>query len=85
MPLALVLRCCPSLPDTVRGHTIARESILRCIRESIARRGASPTMQELGKQLGLSSTSSVHYRLRRIEELGYIAREPGRTRGVRLT
>ncbi|MET8639352.1 LexA family protein [Streptomyces sp. NPDC057746] len=85
MPLALVLRCCPSLPATVRSHTIARESILRCIRESIACRGASPTVQELGKQLGLSSTSSVHYRLRRIEELGYIARESGRARGVRLT
>ncbi|MET8646579.1 hypothetical protein ABZX69_42520 [Streptomyces sp. NPDC004074] len=81
MPLALVLRCCLSLPATVRSHTIARESILRCIRESIACRGASPTMQELG----LSSTSSVHHHLRRIEELGYIAREPGRTRGVRLT
>ncbi|WP_438302370.1 LexA family protein [Streptomyces sp. HUAS TT11] len=81
MPLALVLRRCPSVPDTVHGHTSARERILRCIRESIACRGASPTMQELG----LSSTSSVHHHLRRIEELGYIARESGRARGVRLT
>ncbi|MPY48771.1 LexA family protein [Streptomyces acidicola] len=65
--------------------TSTQERMLRCIRESIADRGESPTMQEIGKQFGLSSTSSVHYHLRRIEELGYIAREPGRPRGIRLT
>jgi repressor LexA len=65
--------------------TSTQERILQCIRESIAERGQSPTMQEIGKQLGMRSSSSVHYHLGRIEDLGYIAREPGRPRGIRLT
>ena len=65
--------------------TSTQERILHCIRESIANRGESPTMQEIGKQLGMSSTASVHWHIGRIETLGYIVREPGRPRGIRLT
>ncbi|WP_030597033.1 LexA family protein [Streptomyces fulvoviolaceus] len=65
--------------------TSTQENILRCIRESIADRGEAPTMQEIGEQVGMRSRASVHYHLGRIEALGYIAREPHRQRGIRLT
>ncbi|MFC8362867.1 LexA family protein [Streptomyces griseorubiginosus] len=65
--------------------TTTQEQILRCIRESIAERGEAPTVREIGVFVGLRSRSSVHYHLGRIEALGYIAREPHRPRGIRLT
>ncbi|MGW7240625.1 LexA family protein [Streptomyces sp. NPDC054804] len=37
------------------------------------------------QQLGMRSTASLHWHLRRIEALGYIAREPRTPRGIRLT
>ncbi|MFF3967519.1 hypothetical protein ACFYZI_38935 [Streptomyces griseorubiginosus] len=65
--------------------TSTQEQILRCIRESITERGEAPTVREIGVWVGLRSRSSVHYHLGRIEALGYIAREPHRPRGIRLT
>ncbi|MFD7599560.1 LexA family protein [Streptomyces mirabilis] len=65
--------------------TSTQEQILRCIRESIAERGESPTVQEIGEHVGMRSRASVHYHLGRIEALGYIVREPHRPRGIRLT
>lgn len=65
--------------------TSTQEQILRCIRESIAERGEAPTVREIGTQAGMRSRSSVYYHLGRIEALGYIAREPHRARGIRLT
>jgi repressor LexA len=65
--------------------TNTQERILRVIRESITARGEAPTVKELGDELGMSSTASVHWHLGRIEALGYIAREPRTPRGIRLT
>ncbi|MCX5250717.1 hypothetical protein OG895_36910 [Streptomyces sp. NBC_00201] len=65
--------------------TSTQEHILRCIRESIADRGEAPTVKEIGQQLGMRSTASVHWHLSRMETLGYIAREPRTPRGIRLT
>ncbi|MER6493604.1 LexA family protein [Streptomyces griseorubiginosus] len=65
--------------------TSTQEQILRCISESITERGEAPTVREIGAWVGLRSRSSVHYHLGRIEALGYIAREPHRPRGIRLT
>jgi repressor LexA len=64
--------------------TDTQERILRCIRESIVDRGEAPTVVEIGKAVGLSSRSSVHYQLREIEAKGAIVVEPGRPRGIRI-
>lgn len=64
--------------------TDTQERILRCIREAITDRGESPTVKELGEQLGMRSTATVHWHLGRIEALGYITREPRTPRGIRL-
>jgi repressor LexA len=64
--------------------TPAQERILRYIREAITDHGVAPTVAEIGRQVGLSSSSSVHYQLRELETKGAIVREPYRSRGIRL-
>lgn len=69
----------------VEHLTPTQERVLRCIRESIVDRGEAPTVVEIGKQVGMSSRSSVHYQLRELEAKNAIVVEPRRPRGIRLT
>ena len=41
-----------------------------------AQRGVMPTVREIGSHVGLKSTGSVQRYLERLEEAGYIEREP---------
>ena len=43
-----------------------------------------PTIREIGEAVDISSTSVVNYNLNRLEEMGYIEREPTVSRGMRL-
>jgi SOS-response transcriptional repressor LexA len=52
-------------------------SILACIRDRIAESGEAPTVREIGRKVGLSSTSSVVHHLVMMEEAGVISRGPG--------
>ncbi|MER5917033.1 winged helix-turn-helix transcriptional regulator [Streptomyces sp. NPDC001982] len=65
--------------------TERQEAVLACIREWIAETGEGPTVREIGQRVGLSSPSSVAYRLLRLEERGVIARSGRRWRSCRLT
>ncbi|MFF4229178.1 hypothetical protein [Streptomyces sp. NPDC001820] len=52
-------------------HLTERQaSILRCVTEWIAEHGEAPSVRETGERVGLSSTSSVAYQLRRMERPG---------------
>jgi len=57
--------------------------------EAIARHGAEhgypPTIRDLQKRTGASSTSVVAYRLAACERAGLIGRVPGRARAITLT
>ncbi|MFJ4585061.1 LexA family protein [Streptomyces echinatus] len=64
--------------------TDTQERVLRCIRQAIADRGEAPTVTEIGEEVGMRSRSSVHYQLVELEAKGAIARESGRSRGIRL-
>jgi SOS-response transcriptional repressor LexA len=56
-------------------HLTERQvSIIRCITEWIADHAEGPTIREIGSRVGLSSTSSVAYQLRRMEQAGIITR-----------
>lgn len=41
-----------------------------------------PTIREIGKAVGLSSSSTVHLYLKRLEEQGFIKRQPGCSRCI---
>lgn len=57
--------------------------ILRCIREWIADHGEAPTVLEIGREVGLSSTSATAYHLRKLAQRGLITRDR-RWRSIRL-
>ncbi len=65
--------------------TPRRRQILEYIQRTIQQRGYPPTVREIGRAVGLSSTSTVHFHLRALEEAGYLQRDPLLTRAIRPT
>ena len=56
-----------------RSELNGREkSILRYIEKQIMSAGYPPSVREIGKAVGLSSTATVHGYLARLEDKGYI-------------
>ncbi len=60
----------------------------RIVLEEVARLteslGWPPTIREIGESLGISSTNGVRQHLKALEQKGYLIREPGTARGIRL-
>ncbi|MFB7216523.1 LexA family protein [Streptomyces sp. NPDC056255] len=69
-------------PDALSSR---QEAILRAIRDWLAESGESPSVRQIGEQVGLSSTSSVAYQLGRLEARGLISRTGHRWRSCRLS
>lgn len=64
--------------------TPQRRQILDFIRRTIEERGYPPTVREIGSEIGLKSSSSVHYHLRVLEREGFISRDGSLTRALRV-
>lgn len=62
-----------------------QQSILQFTRGYIDDHGRPPTIREIGKAVGINSTSVVNYNLGKLEEKGYLDRDPDVSRGLRLT
>lgn len=62
-----------------------QKSILAYIRNEIMNRGYPPTVREIGEAVGLSSSSTVHSHLNRLERKGYIKRDPTKPRAIELS
>ena len=60
------------------------KSILRFIEKSVEENGYAPSVREIGKAVGLSSTATVHTYLGRLQEYGYIAKEENKGRTLKL-
>lgn len=54
------------------------------IRDCILNRGFSPTVREIGEELGIKSTSTVHYYLKELAEEGYIIKDSMKKRTIKL-
>ena len=61
------------------------KSIMKAIKRYQAQKGYPPSIREIQAIAGISSTSLVDYHLDRLEEIGFIERDRGVSRGVRLT
>lgn len=59
--------------------------ILDCIKTSIHEQGYPPSVREIGKLVGLRSSSTVHGYLNSLEEKGYIRRNPSTPRAIEIT
>jgi repressor LexA len=62
-----------------------QESILRFISSYSEEHGRPPTIREIGKAVDISSTSVVNYNLTRLEDQGYLRRDPEVSRGIGFT
>lgn len=62
-----------------------RVEILRYLARRAGTDGPPPSVREIGLAVGLRSSQTVHHHLGRLEEEGYVARERGAARALRLT
>lgn len=60
------------------------KDILKFIEKQVADVGYPPSVREIGKAVGLSSTATVHAYLSKLEEKGYIKKENQKGRTLRL-
>lgn len=61
-----------------------QKKILAFIENFLGEKGYPPTIREIGKAVGIASTSVVNYNLNKLVERGYIERVPEVSRGLRL-
>lgn len=62
-----------------------QQNILQFTRDYMQEHSRPPTIREIGKAVGINSTSVVNYNLGKLEEKGYLDRDPDVSRGLRLT
>ena len=67
-----------------RGITKRQEAILQFIVDCIRDNGSPPTIAELGREFGISSTNGVSDHLNALTKKGYIERT-SKARGIRVT
>lgn len=64
--------------------TERRRKILDFIKERVMTKGYPPSVREIGDAVGLRSSSTVHGHLRKLEDLGYLRRDPSKPRAIEL-
>lgn len=67
-----------------RALNTRQRQVLDFIREEVRRTGYPPSIREICQAVGLSSTSTVHSHLSKLEDLGFIKRDPSKPRAVEL-
>jgi repressor LexA len=68
-----------------RGLTARQEAVLTAIATWCQAHGYPPSLREIGKAVGLASTSSVSHQVHALERLGYLRRDTHRPRCYVLT
>ncbi len=67
------------------GHTSNKQSeIYQFIKDQIKEKGYPPSVREICAAVGLSSTSTVHGHLQRLEKKGFIKRDPTKPRTIEV-
>ena len=74
-------------------HMIARKNeiserqkeILHIIANKVKVSGYPPTVREIAKAVNLNSSATIHAHLKKLEELGYIKRDPAKPRAIELS
>lgn len=58
--------------------------IYEFVKEAVRANGMPPTLKEIGKAFGMTSVSSVHKHVEKMELQGWIKRVPNVSRGIRI-
>ena len=68
-----------------RAETTKKEkAILKFIEEQVLEKGYPPSVREIGKAVGLSSTATVHAYLEKLEKQGFIKKEDKKGRTLKI-
>ena len=68
------------------GDKISKKQqlILDFLKKEVSTKGYPPSVREICLAVGLKSTSTVHAHLTRLEELGFIRRDPTKPRAIEI-
>ncbi|WAA10852.1 transcriptional repressor LexA [Fervidibacillus albus] len=61
-----------------------QQEILNFIKKEVKEKGYPPSVREIGEAVGLSSSSTVHGHLARLESKGLIRRDPTKPRAIEI-
>ena len=64
--------------------TDRQKDILDVIKQAIAKNGYPPTVREIGAKIGLSSSATTQFHIKKLEEKGYIKKNATKTRTIEL-
>ena len=64
--------------------TKRQQEIFEFIRKYSAKYGYPPTVRDIGKAVGLASSSTVHAHLSNLEKIGLLRRDPSKPRAIEL-
>jgi repressor LexA len=64
--------------------TKRQQEIFDFIKRYSAKQGYPPTVRDIGKAVGLASSSTVHAHLANLEKLGLLRRDPSKPRAIEL-
>ncbi|MEG0373844.1 MAG: transcriptional repressor LexA, partial [Enterococcus sp.] len=68
-----------------KAQETRQSEILKYIHSQVEAKGYPPTVREIGTAVNLSSTSTVHGHLSRLEKKGLLQRDPTKPRAIELT
>lgn len=70
----------------MKGKTLSKrqKSILQFIKDEVQDKGYPPSVREIGAAVGLASSSTVHSHLRKLEDYGFIRRDPSKPRAIEV-
>ena len=70
--------------DLVKDLTKRQKEIFDFIGTYLSKHGYPPTVREIGKAVGLHSSSTVHAHLANLEKVGLLRRDPTKPRAIEL-
>lgn len=70
--------------NAARPLTTRQVQVLRCVESFLDARGYPPSIRELCELLDVTSTTGMVEHLRALERKGYLARDAGERRGMRV-
>src|ERR671911_489109 len=67
-----------------RGLTKRQQEIFDFVKRYVGEHGYPPTVRDIGKAIGLTSSSTVHAHLANLEKLGVLKRDPTKPRALEV-
>ena len=64
--------------------TQRQSDILNAIKQMIAKNGFPPTVREIGAKVGLTSSATTHFHIKKLIEKGYLKQDATKNRTLEL-